>query len=260
MAETHLLQSYLHYFNPEVYKCFSVKGYYITNSEAKLFNEINKKYCNYAYGPHDFISSKDYIVRLEDALEFYKFLNVCYKKVKSNIHDHVTQFGYININSDFIPYFTKYNQQYIPLLYFEGQTNDLLLRSVELKNWNLAYLKFCFKIMGIFEHLYNSDSCTVVSLNDLKRYLSPDTVYTDFWPFDKINEYSPLINRTKRYNQPGAWITHHSEIISVPENTTPHTLTAPDIPQSVAVSMNAHHNGLTNQSVCVKYLKLSLFN
>jgi hypothetical protein len=255
MAETHLLKSRLHYFNPEVYKCFSVKGHYINDSEAKLLNEINK-YCEYVYEKYNFISNKDYMVRLEDALEFYKFLNVCYKKIQSNIHDHEIQFGYININSDFIPYFTKDNQQYLPLLYFEGQTDDLLLQSIELKNWNLVYLKFCFKIMGIFKHLYDNDSCTVVCLDNIKHYFSPDTTYTDYWPFSKIKVDSSVINRTKSQNQPGAWITSHSEIILVPEDSIPQTLTTPDIPQSVAVTMSTHHNGLTNQLVCVKYFYL----
>jgi len=216
MAEMLILRKYLHYFNPDIYKCFSVKGHYITNNEAELLNDINIKY--YSSRFHKFIAGKDCIVRLDDVQEFYKFLCVCYNKIhkiQSNINDHKIQFGYIKFCSRFVPYYIKEGQKYLPLFYFKNP-NDPSIGGVELKNWDLAYLKFCFKVMGIFDNLYNMDSCTVISLNNIKNYYPPEEVYEDFWPEDVSNN-SHIINLNKLYNNPGVWITNHVEIYS--ENT-----------------------------------------
>ncbi|XP_025200595.1 uncharacterized protein LOC112598382 [Melanaphis sacchari] len=218
IAETHLLDSYLHYFHPEVYTCTSVKSYYMTNSEAKLLNNINTKYCKNVYGHYDFTANKDCIVHLEDVLELYKFLKACYNKISPTIDNNEIEFGYIRINSFFVPYFTKDNKKYLPLFYFEGQTQHLLTRTVELKNWDLVYLKFCFKVMGIYEELYDGESCSVVSLNDIKTHYPPETSFEDFWP-SNLQKKCHLINQRKSRNQPGVWATLHYEAVLPPENT-----------------------------------------
>ncbi|CAH1731018.1 unnamed protein product [Aphis gossypii] len=231
MAEMLLIRNYLHYFNPDIYKCFSVKGYYITNSEAKILNYINKQFYSSMF--HEFIAGKDCIVRLEDAQEFYKFVCVCYNKIQSNINDHKIQFGCIKFFSRFIPYYTKEGQKYLPLFYFTNP-NDPSIGDVELKNWDLAYLKFCFKVMGIFDQLYNMDSCTVISLNNIKNYYPSEKVYEDFWPEDVSNN-SHIINLNKHYNKPGVWITNHVEVYS--ENTL-NQLGSSFMPQKISSANN----------------------
>ena len=59
------------------------------DSESKLLNEINLKHTDCSYGKEAF-TSKDLVVRLKDAKEFHKFLDLCHKKLvlkKSNASD-----------------------------------------------------------------------------------------------------------------------------------------------------------------------------
>ncbi|XP_027851202.1 uncharacterized protein LOC114130424 [Aphis gossypii] len=211
MAETHLLREHLQYFNPDIYKCLSVIGHNITNTEAKLLNKINLQHCECMFGIHKFIAGKDCIVCLEDAQELKKFLVACYNKIQSNINDQTIQFGFIKIGLYFIPYYIKEDQKYLPLFYFEGSTDDLLIGAVELKNWDLAYLKFCFQVMGVYDNLYDKDYCTVVSLNDVKKYYPPETTYEEFWP-KNVSTERHVINHNKDHHKPGVWIKNCAQI------------------------------------------------
>ena len=54
-----------------------------------MLNEINLKHTDCSYGKEAF-TSKDLVVRLKDAKEFHKFLDLCHKKLvlkKSNASD-----------------------------------------------------------------------------------------------------------------------------------------------------------------------------
>ena len=68
----------------------------IADSESKLLNEINLKHTDCSYGKEAF-TSKDLVVRLKDAKEFHKFLDLCHKKLvlkKSNASDRCGFFRY----------------------------------------------------------------------------------------------------------------------------------------------------------------------
>lgn len=208
MAETHLLRKHLYYFNPDIYKCLSVIGHYMTNAEAKLLNNINVQHCASMFGKNKFIAGIDCIVRLEDVQELKKFLDVCYNKIQSNINDQTVQFGFIKIGLKYVPYYTKENQKYLPLFYFEGSTDDLLIGAVKLKNWDLPYLKFCFQVMGIYDNLYDKDYCTVIRLNDVKNYYPPETYYEDYWP-EHLSLEPHVINLNNDHHKPGVWIKKH---------------------------------------------------
>ena len=77
------------------YVTFFFQSYYITDIESKLLNEINLKHTDCHFGKEAF-TSKDMVVRLSDSKEFYRFLDLCYKKLvlkKSNATDRlVTQY------------------------------------------------------------------------------------------------------------------------------------------------------------------------
>lgn len=207
MAETLLLGRYLRYFNPDICKCVSVKGYYITDAEAKELNNINVQ-CSSMFGNHEFIAGKDCIVRLEDVQEFYKFLNAFYNKIESNINDHEIQFGFVKFESHIIPYFTKEGQKYLPFFFFEILTDGLLLGAMQLKNWDLAYLKLCCKAIGIYDDIFKIGSCTVICLNDVKNYFPPHLVFEEFWPED-LAFNSRIINYSEHPHKPNFWITDY---------------------------------------------------
>ncbi|XP_029345760.1 uncharacterized protein LOC115034126 [Acyrthosiphon pisum] len=263
MAETQLLSNYLHYLHEDIYTCTSVRGYFITESEAKLLNNINKKHADHIYGKKVFFAGKDYVVRLEDVEEFYTFIEVCYKKLQCNITPGQREkCGFIRINSEFVvPYCIKDNQKYVPLFYFKGETDNLRHRAVQLKNWNLAYLKFCSKVQLIRNVLFASDSCTVASLDDIKNYYPPETNFEEYWPA-KLVDTQLLINpKSTHVNPPGSWIRAPPEV-GPAENTIAHTSTAPaSLPPSMPVMMNTYQNEWpANQMVSTISQSSSLVN
>ena len=85
-----------------------------------------------------------------------------------------------------MPYTVRGEARFIPLFYFEGETDKVQLNrygfcpepfalcpckissSVPLdlfsclaEGWDLSYLKFCFKVQGIRGDLYQGESCKV---------------------------------------------------------------------------------------------------
>ena len=166
----------------EVNSCTSIRSYYLTDSESKLLNEINLKHTECTFGKEAF-TSKDLVVRLKDAKEFFKFLDLCHKKLvlkKSNASDRC---GFFRINGEsVVPYTVKNGTKYVPLFYFEGETDHLKLKSEDVEGWDLAYLKFCCKVQGIRSELFNNEICKVVALDEIKGHFPQGTTFEDYWP------------------------------------------------------------------------------
>lgn len=180
MLEMKVLYKYVNAFKWDFYNCVCVKSYYVTEAEAKLLNEINFVHCDFLYGRDQF-NEKDLIVNLNDALDFYQFLEDCYLKLTNAAS--VDKCGFIRINNESVVPYTKYNgMKLVPLFYFEGETESLKGKSVKLKGWPLSYLKFCCKVQGIRNELFVHDSCTVVSIDDIKNHFPPGSVFQDYWP------------------------------------------------------------------------------
>jgi len=182
MVERKLLNRFLQVLPPEVNSCTCIRSYYITDSESKLLNEINLKHTDCSYGKEAF-TSKDLVVRLKDAKEFHKFLDLCHKKLvlkKSNASDRC---GFFRINGEsVVPYTVKEGTKYVPLFYFEGETEHLKLKSEVVDGWDLAYLKFCCKVQGIRNELFANDVCKVVALEEIKGHFPSGTTFEDYWP------------------------------------------------------------------------------
>lgn len=182
MVENKLLNKYLSYLPQEITTCIHVRSYFITEGEAKLLNEINMKHCEFQFG-RDVFTTKDLVVRLQDARCFYRFLDTCFKKLVQKSPEQSEFCGFVRINGEsVVPYTVKNNKKYVPLFYFEGETDTLKLKAEKIDNWELAYLKFCCKVQGIRNELFASDTCAVVSLEDVQQYFPKDTQFEDWWP------------------------------------------------------------------------------
>lgn len=182
MVERRLLNRYLQVLPPEVSSCTCIRSYYITDAESKLLNEINLKHSDCCYGKEAF-TSKDLVVRLKDAKEFHRFLELCHKKLvlkRSNASDRC---GFFRINGEsVVPYTVKEGVKYVPLFYFEGETDHLKLKSETVNGWDLAYLKFCCKVQGIRNELFANEICAVVGLEEIKGHFPAGTTFEDYWP------------------------------------------------------------------------------
>ncbi|KAL4082973.1 hypothetical protein QTP88_023969 [Uroleucon formosanum] len=244
MAETHLLSNYLPYLHADIHKCTSVRSHYVTDSEAKLLNKINKNHTDCVYGKEMFFAGKDYIVSLEDVHELYMFMEVCYKKLMCNFTSgSIERCGFIRINSEsVVPYCIKDNQKFVPLFFFKGNTLNLEHQAIKFDNWNLAYLKFCCTVQGIKNEFFASNSYAVVKIDDIKNYFPPETNFEEYWPA-KVVEKLLTNNKSTHLNSPGTWIRTSPEIAPA-KNTIPHTSTAPTpvLTQFMPVMMNTFQN------------------
>lgn len=206
MVEMKLLTKYLSYLHADIYSCTCVRSYYITEAECRLLNEINHKHCDSQFG-REMFTLKDLVVRLSDANKFYQFLDVCYKKLLMGSSGPSDKCGFIRINKEsVVPYTVRDGQKFVPLFYFEGETENLKLKADSLSGWDLSYLKFCCKVQGIRNELFASDSVAVISLTDIKSYFPNGTEFEDYWP-SKVVDSQLLIGTTtaKSGNNSVAW-------------------------------------------------------
>ncbi len=68
--------------------------------------------------------------------------------------------GFFRINGEsVVPYTLRDGVKFVPLFYFEGETEHLKLKSDQVNGWDLAYLKFCCKVQGIRNELFSSETC-----------------------------------------------------------------------------------------------------
>ena len=75
MVERKLLGRFLSVLPPEVNSCHVISSYFITDAESKLLNDINLRHTDCYFGKEAF-TTKDLVVRLKDAKEFYRFLDL----------------------------------------------------------------------------------------------------------------------------------------------------------------------------------------
>lgn len=204
MVEIKLLNKYLNYLHADIYSCTCIRSYYITEIEARLLNEISNRHCDGQFGREAF-TQKDLVVRLSDAYEFYNFLDVCYYKLLRGTTNSKDKCGFIRINKEsVVPYTVRDNQKFVPLFYFEGETENLKLKADQLKGWDLSYLKFCCKVQGIRNELFASETCSVISLNDIKSYFPPGTEFEEYWP-NKVVDSQLLISAKGSVSGGGQW-------------------------------------------------------
>ncbi|XP_045456966.1 uncharacterized protein LOC123667002 [Melitaea cinxia] len=181
MVEIKLLNKYLNYQHVDLYSFTCIQSYYITEIEARLLNDINNRYCDGQFGSDPF-TQKDLVVRLMEAYEFYNFLDVCYNKLLRGTTNN-DKCGFIMINKESaVPYTVRDGKKLVPLFYFEGEMDSLKLKAEQLKGWDISYLKFCCKVQGIRNELFTSETCSVISLTDIKSYFPPGTEFEEYWP------------------------------------------------------------------------------
>lgn len=183
MMERKILYKFLNVLPTEVNNCLSITSYHVTDQEAKLLNEINFKHADLQFGTDPFSVSKDLVVKLSDAQQFYEYLDLCYKKLVLKRSQDSDRCGFFRINKEsVVPYTAKDKIKYIPLFYLEGETEDLNLKADKVEGWDLAYLRFCCKVQGIRNELIAANSCRVVALEDIKGLFPSGTTFEDYWP------------------------------------------------------------------------------
>ncbi|KAK9506277.1 hypothetical protein O3M35_008242 [Rhynocoris fuscipes] len=256
MVEMKVLAKYLNYLNSDIYTCTSIRSYYITEAEARLLTEINVKHCEGKFGRDPF-TVKDLVVLVDDAIEFYRFLNLCYTKLINPLSSTKDRCGFVRINNEsVVPYTTKDGDKYVPLFYFEGETESLKKKSVVLGPWDLAYLKFCCKVQGIRSELFANDSCQVISLADIRAYFPQGTIFDEYWP-PKIVDSQLLVQKNNSGGQSGnmrsaGMSSGISSWIKAPPGPVGATVAAPQNPTRMLPAANVTTNGWPQQPVAAQ--------
>lgn len=197
MVELSALNSFLRFLNKDIYNCTNIRSYYVTPAEASLLNQINFLHCDSQYGRDQF-TVKDLVVKVSDAEEFYQFLGACYSKLLNGKTEGDSRLGFVIINKEsVVPYTISKGQKYVPLFYFEGEIDQLKLKSYKLEGWDLCYLKFCCKIQGIRNQLFAHDTCSVINLDDIKIYFPPETTFEEYWPTKTVDVQMLLSNKSQ---------------------------------------------------------------
>jgi len=184
MVETQLLDKFLELLPVDVITCTNIHSFYITESEAKLLNDINIRHSDMAFGREAF-TDRELVVKQEDSEEFYRFLSLCHRKLILKNSTSEDRCGFMKVNEDrgVIPYIVKEGVRYAPLFYFEGGTEGLEKKgSLVMGGWDLTYLKFCCKVQGIRKELFEGSNCKMVSVDNVRDHFSAGTVFEDYWP------------------------------------------------------------------------------
>lgn len=183
-SENQLLFSLLYRLPSELNMCHSIQSWYITDRELTLLNEINIEHTDNYYGREPF-TSKDSIVSLSDVTELYSFLDFCQQKILNKGAKISNKCGFIKINQEsLVPYITINKAKCIPIFYFQDEVETLNLKTITVIGWDLAYLKFCFKVHGIRRDLYDTDACQAVELEEMKSHFPQEYSFEEFWPPD----------------------------------------------------------------------------
>lgn len=243
MIDTQLFSIHSKYLSADVFSCASVKSHYITESEAELLNEISLKYSDQINMNHKYVTGEDRIVTLEDVQQLYIFIRVCFDTLIGVLNPILKKkCGYICIESELvIPYFIKDGKKYVLSFSLEKEFTENEPQVIKLENWDLAYLKFCCKIAGFQNELFEDDSCIALNLEELKKHLEPSTNIEDLWPTAMADRNLLVINQSSVHvSSLGSWIR------------TPSTLTlnkSEDVQHSPSPSYTANDCSTTSMQM-----------
>jgi len=178
----------------------------VTQSEARLLNEVNHKHCDSGFGRVTF-TKKDFVIRLEDAKEIHAFFQTCYKKTVLKISTRMDRCGFYRIDGKRTIPFTRCQTtktRYIPLFYFQGGVERMKSNQIiTLKGWDVAYLKLCCVVQGVKPDLFAEEALKVAKFEDIGSYLPEFTVFEEYWPgpniesWEKVAEGGPEVSNEK---------------------------------------------------------------
>ncbi|KAL5244047.1 hypothetical protein ACI65C_011457 [Semiaphis heraclei] len=252
VAEYQLLRMYLKCLHADIFKCTSVKWYFITIPEANLLNEINVKQVDFMYGKESFVAGQDIIVRLEDVIGFLMFVKTSYNLMSKQNDGNEKKSGFIEIGSgSIVPYCINNNQMYVPIFFFEGDVENLLQQSILISGWELAHFKFCCLVMGINKELFSNDSYRMTNIINVKDFYPPGIEIQEYFPDKRI--YSDFIHQHDTFmhtNLPNSWLKEPPQIQFDESSTNLSTLRESVILHSTALIINNNMTTLCPTEIC----------
>lgn len=177
-----------------VFKCITLKSFYLTPTEAKLLNLINFNHCNSYYGEQLF-TTKDVILSASDIKDLLRFLNISHKIFNEDPSSFVNKFGVIKIQirpdePDLklrVPYLGKLYEdktgRFVPFKVVEQYFSRDLSSNAQggTTDWDVMYLKMLaiFSNSNVNNHITRD---TNIVLIDSLKYTSngKPIIYEDY--------------------------------------------------------------------------------
>lgn len=158
----------------------------MSEAEAAMFNEINLKHCdgNLAGQDYRFLSEAP-MLSLEDVKTSLNFFLTCYNVVcLTKINNDL--FGFLKISGENeVAFVWNKNTQLVPLFYFEGQSEYLDSKSINLTDkWQVRYMRFCCMAQGVRQDYYNASPMKVVDFEYVRSLFPENTPVECSWPKD----------------------------------------------------------------------------
>lgn len=180
----------------DLFKCITLRSFYLTPQEAKLMNLINFNHCNTYYGEQLF-TTKEVIISTHDVKELLKYLNVSMRIFNNDASPFVNTYGVVKIqlspnNADLklrVPYLGKLYSipqmtgRFVPLKIVEQYFTSESLSNTQggSNDWDVMYLKMLsiYAESNTLSHI--SKDSTIVLLDSL-RYKSDGSkvIYDDY--------------------------------------------------------------------------------
>lgn len=125
----------------------------------------------------------------------FNVLLVCYNKL-FKAGDSSDKCGFITINRKSVVPYIRYNQeQCVPLFYFEN-IEHLELKATLVEEWNLSYLRLCYKVQGIRDEYFKKESCAVATLKQIQECFPDGTSFQEYWP-SNVELFSRFPNKNR---------------------------------------------------------------
>ncbi|XP_072380362.1 uncharacterized protein [Diabrotica undecimpunctata] len=174
---------------------------FATKAEIENFNNINAFHCDQKYAKGLLIPKPPGILIKQDhAKQFSQYIKWCLKMIYTNVPEGSVRAGFVLISGTYVIYVVVDGIKYVPAFYFEGDPKSLeKCIKIELRNWDLAYIKFCGLIQGVGAKYIAGTSCICLALENVKEYFSTDTVVYECTPVRMFDATRLLQRNTTKY-------------------------------------------------------------
>ncbi|XP_030758680.1 putative uncharacterized protein DDB_G0282133 isoform X1 [Sitophilus oryzae] len=198
-------------FSIDVFNCLPPCAFTMTADEAAAFNYIDVRHCDRQLMGNHTLAEGDPMMRLEDVDKVISFYRSCSLLVikRQRVNPH---FGFIRIAGEqLVPFIRQDEVKLVPMFYFDGQSEFLEERSVEVRDdWMLAGFRFCCLLQKIRKELYNGVSVKMVDLEHVKTLFPAETTFEIDFP-TSVNEkiFSDMFKMVRDANK-----AHNSEALN----------------------------------------------
>lgn len=173
----------------EIMQCITIQAYNITNAELKLLNEINNFHSNGLFGTT--FKKDEQICKINDLEQMVNYLYFILDRLREPLKpldlDILLKCGFLRIvpTSHTVPFVRIDKEIYMPLIYLE--LDDIVMKNIKpntktISGWDLAYLKFCYKIHQINTKFFYIEHCEVISYRFIINYFPKNTKFIYYWP------------------------------------------------------------------------------